>query len=67
MDTGRGLRCRVGWHRWQVVAEEHMEVRVCDDCGRRRFNGPLPGAEKVPPAGWGMNYTGGGGFGGDGG
>jgi len=44
-----------------------MEVRVCDDCGRRRFNGPLAGADKVPPANWGMNYTGGGGFGGDGG
>lgn len=67
MGSRRGLRCVVGWHRWNVVAEESMQVRICSDCGRRRYHGPLPGAEKAPGTNWGLNYTGGGGFGGDGG
>ena len=66
MDAAKSLRCTIGWHRWQVVAEDEMLVRVCTDCGRRRFHGPLPGTKKVN-VNWGSGYTGGGGFGGDGG
>jgi hypothetical protein len=67
MDTAKSTRCIIGWHRWQVVAEESMRVRICTDCGRRRFHGPLPGEKSFPVTNGASNYTGGGGFGGDGG
>jgi hypothetical protein len=65
MDTTRGIACRVGWHRWQVAVEDEMQVGTCTRCGRRRYHGAAPGT-KAPEANWGMNYTGGGGLGGDG-
>lgn len=65
MDTGKRLTCRVGWHHWHVVAEDSMQVRVCADCGRRRYHQGMPG-KTSPAANWGMGYTGGGGLGGDG-
>ena len=67
MGRGKSLKCTVGWHYWHVVAEERMRVRVCTDCGHRRYHGPLSGRERLPVTNWGFNYTGGGGIGGDGG
>ena len=67
MDTAKSTKCTIGWHRWHVAAEEHMMVRTCTDCGRRRYHGPLPGTKGSTVPNWGLNYTGGGGFGGDGG
>ena len=67
MDTAKSTKCTLGWHRWHVMAEESMLVRICTDCGRRRYHGPLPGTKSFHVTSWGLNYTGGGGFGGDGG
>ncbi|WP_404384898.1 hypothetical protein LL946_03715 [Knoellia locipacati] len=67
MDQSTSIRCTIGWHRWHVAAEEGMRVRICTDCGRRRHHGPQISTKDSPATNWGLNYTGGGGFGGEGG
>ena len=67
MAMAKNSKCTIGWHRWHVVAEERMLVRICTECSLRRYHGPLPGKSSFPVTNWGLNYTGGGGFGGDGG
>jgi len=67
MEQTGGITCRIGWHRWQAVAEKDMLVRTCTTCGRRRYHGTVSGKDEAATTGWGPGYTGGGGLGGDGG